>query len=280
MLTATLLALAAAALHATWNLLIKTSGDRILASWGQFVFGAMLFIPVVVAIGWPERSAWPFLGASALIHVLYIEGLAKAYQHGEFSLAYPLARGGGAMIAAIGGTLFLHDQLGVWAWIALIVVAIGLGSMVRLSAGRKALGWASATGVVIGIYSTVDAAGSQRSSNGFAYGVALTMCSAVVLSIWCVALGRGPAFLATVRTEWSRYAVAGVALTAAYSLVLVAVRIEGVDAGYVFTLRESSVVLGALAGWLLLKESMGRTRLLSSVVVLAGMIGLVLTKGA
>ena len=279
MLTATLLALAAAALHATWNLLIKTSGDRLLASWGQFLFGAILFLPVVLVAGWPERAAWPFLGISAVIHVLYVEGLARAYQHGEFSLAYPLARGGGAMVAAIGGTLFLDDTLGVPSWAALAVVAVGLGSMVRPNAGRSALGWATFTALVIGSYSTIDAAGSKHSSNGFVYGVALTICSATMLSVWGVARGRGPAFVATWRGAWRLYVVAGVALTSAYSLVLVAVRIPGVSAGYVFTLRESSVVLGALAGWLLLKESMGRARLLSSVVVLLGMIGLVLAKG-
>ncbi len=280
MLYATLLTLAAALLHATWNLIIKTSGDRLLAAWGQFVGGAVLFLPVVLFAGWPNRSTWPFLAASSAIHVLYVEGLARAYHHGDFSFAYPLARGGGALVAAIGGAIALDDRLPARAWIALGVVALGLGSLVRPSTGRVAIAWAGFTALVIGTYTVIDASGARRSSNGFVYGVAVTIGAAVMLSIAGIVSGRGSEFVASWRVEWKRYAVSGVALTSAYSLVLVAVRLPGVQVGYVATLRESSVVLGALAGWLLLHEAMGRARLASSAIVLVGMIGLVVAKGA
>ncbi len=45
--------------------------------------------------------------------------------------------------------------------------------------------------------------------------------------------------------------------------------------GYVATLRESSVVIGALMGWLLLHEPLGRHRLMSSAVVTIGLVALV-----
>ena len=50
MLAATLLALGSAALHAAWNLLIKTSDDRLLTAWGFYVFGGILFAPLLVFI--------------------------------------------------------------------------------------------------------------------------------------------------------------------------------------------------------------------------------------
>jgi multidrug transporter EmrE-like cation transporter len=62
-------------------------------------------------VGVPGASALPFLAASSLVHVLYVIALTRAYQHGDFSFAYPLARGAGALIAAIGGVLFLADSL-------------------------------------------------------------------------------------------------------------------------------------------------------------------------
>ena len=47
--------------------------------------------------------------------------------------------------------------------------------------------------------------------------------------------------------------------------------------GYVAMLRESSVVVGAAMGWLVLREPLGGRRLVSSAVVLCGLVGLVAT---
>jgi drug/metabolite transporter (DMT)-like permease len=79
------------------------------------------------------------------------------------------------------------------------------------------------------------------------------------------------ALLAT--PERTRIALGGIAAVTAYSMVLAAVRLAPV--GYVAALRESSVVLAALAGWLLLHERLGRARLVSSAVVAAGLILLI-----
>ena len=275
MLAATLLTLAAALLHASWNLIVKTSGDRWLAAWGQFLAGAMLFLPVLVVVGFPRRETWPYLGASAVIHVAYIEGLARAYQHGDFSFAYPLARGGGAIVAALGGALFLGDVLSLPMWGALGIVVVGLGSLVRPSTGRIALTWALFTAVIIGTYTVIDTSGARHSTNRFLYGVTLTVCASVTISIVGLLRGRGAEFVATIPSAWPRYAVSGIALTGAYSLFLVATGIHGIQLGFVAPLRESSVVIGALAGWLFLKERMGRARLISSGVVMVGMVVLV-----
>ena len=48
---ATGLALGAAVLHAAWNLLIKTAADRDIAAWGQFVFGGVALLPVLLFTG-------------------------------------------------------------------------------------------------------------------------------------------------------------------------------------------------------------------------------------
>lgn len=276
MVLATVLALVAAGLHAAWNLLIKTAEDRDLAAWGQFAFGGAALAPVLLATGVPATAAWPFLVASALVHVLYVRSLVAAYHHGDFSLAYPLARGGGAMVAALLGVVALGDGLGTGGWLALAVVTVGLASLVRPGAPLAEVGYALLTAVVIGTYTVIDAAGARHTDNGFAYGVTLTALSGVALTVVGVGTGRGPAFVASVRTGWRRHLVSGILLATAYSLVLVAVRFASV--GYVATLRESSVVLGAAAGWLFLHERLGGRRLVSALVVTAGLVALVLTQ--
>ncbi len=272
MLEATLLALGSAALHATWNLIIKTSEERFLASWGQYLAGALLFLPVLPFVGVPGAAALPYLVASSAVHIFYVAALVRAYEHGDFSVAYPLARGGGALIAAGGGVLFLGDVLPTLAWLAIAIVVAGLASLVRPSVSGSALLWAGLTASTIGTYTTLDAEGARRSS-GLGYGIAIVVGAALALTVAGVARGRSPALLRSMRGNWRRYLVAGACLTVAYSMVLAGVRLAPV--GYVAALRESSVVLGAGAGWLLLHERLGRARLASSAVVTAGLVLLV-----
>ncbi|NDD98410.1 MAG: hypothetical protein EBZ93_13135, partial [Actinobacteria bacterium] len=103
MLIATVLALGAAVLHAGWNLRIKQSGDRWLALWGLFSAGGLIGLPYAVVatvtgdLGW---SAWGWATASGAVHAFYIGRLAKTYDVADFSVTYPIARGGGALFAA------------------------------------------------------------------------------------------------------------------------------------------------------------------------------------
>lgn len=273
MLAATILALTSAVLHASWNLFVKTSADRDLAAWGQFLFAGVMTVPVLLVIGWPEAEAFPYLIASALVHVVYVTALVAAYHHGDFSLAYPLARGGGAVVAALGGVLLLDDVLQTWSWVAIAIVVGGLVSLIRPGTSRASIGWAVLTAATIGTYTLIDSSGARLSSSGVQYGFALMPFTGISITVANLARGRGPVFVATLRRTWWRYAIAGSFLTVAYTLVLVAVRFAPV--GYVTMLRESSVVIGAFAGWVLLHERLGRHRVVSSVIIVAGLVLLI-----
>ncbi len=127
------------------------------------------------------------------------------------------------------------------------------------------------------MYTTLDAAGARRTDSGFVYGIVLVISAAIAISVLGVMLGRGRQLVRYLRTtQRSRIVVGGLASVIAYSMVLAAVRLAPV--GYVASLRESSVVLGAAAGWLLLHERLGRARVLSSVVVAAGLILLIASR--
>ena len=276
MLTATLLALGSAALHAGWNLLLKRSDERIITAWGFYLAGGLLFLPVFL-FETPSSDTLPYLGASSFVHVAYILALSRAYHHGDLSLSYPLARGGGALLAAAGGVLFLDDHLSGVEWLAISIVVLGLASLVRPSSHRAALLFAGLTAVSIGTYTTLDAAGAREAGSStwsaFAYGSALVLGSGVAMTITGMAMGMGPTFVRSVRRGWRQFLLGGLASTLAYSMVLAAYRLGPV--GYGAALRESSVVLGAGAGWLLLDERLGRARLVSAAVIAAGLVLLV-----
>ncbi len=88
-----LLVLAAAAIHATWNAVLKASGERFLTFAVVAATGTGLGILAAPFVDLPEAATWPFLIASTLIHNGYFVFLILAYRHGDLSQVYPLVRG-------------------------------------------------------------------------------------------------------------------------------------------------------------------------------------------
>ena len=126
MLTATLLALAAAVLHAAWNLWVKQSGDRWIALWGQMTMAGIGGIIVIAFVGLPPNFVWWPAVASGLIHLYYLVALARSYDLADFSVTYPIARGSGALLAALGGVLFLSDHLSPLMILGIIIAIAGI----------------------------------------------------------------------------------------------------------------------------------------------------------
>jgi len=54
-------------------------------------------------------AAWPFVIASAIVHLGYNTFLALAYHHGELSKVYPLVRGSAPLTTLIVSLLFLNE---------------------------------------------------------------------------------------------------------------------------------------------------------------------------
>jgi drug/metabolite transporter (DMT)-like permease len=183
-----------------------------------------------------------------------------------------VARGGGALLAALGGVVLLDDHLPPGAWVALGIIAVGLVS-IRGRGGTAGLNWAAFTAVTIATYTLIDAHGARLSDSGIRYGLATIPGAAIGITLSSTVRGRAGGLRRAWSANWGRWLIGGVCTATAYTLVLAAVRLAPV--GYVTALRESSVVLGALAGWLVLHESMGAKRLASAGVILTGLIALV-----
>ncbi len=278
MVLATVLAVGSAAIHASWNLLIKTGRDRTLSGWGQFSAAAVLAGLALCVVGFPGRAAVPYLVATATIHIVYVECLVAAYHHGDFSIAYPIARGSGAVLAALAAVVLLGDSMSSLAWASIAVAAGGLislrwGADLTDASDSLAMVFALGTGVMIAAYSVVDAAGARAVDSGVSYGLASVGAAGVAVTLANLARPSRRRRAGELLVDWRRHLAGGAGTLVAYTMVLVAVRRAPV--GYVTMLRESSVVLGALIGWLVLAEPMGSRRVVSSAVVLAGLVALV-----
>jgi drug/metabolite transporter (DMT)-like permease len=265
--------LAAALLHAAWNSIAHGIGDRLI---GFAMIGVVDLVgggALAAYAGLPPAGAWPYIVASAVVHIGYNLLLLASYQLGEFSQAYPLARGTAPLIVALASVLLLHRPLAVQDVAGILAVSAGLIGLVLAGGlpGRKempAVAAALATGLLIAMYTVIDGL-------GVAEGPLLAYIG------WMFFL-QGPALpvLAVLRRRRGlsvllrRHAAAGLAggaiSLAAYSIVLWA-QTSGALAP-IAALRESSIVFGALIGALVLREPLGHRRAVAATVVLAGVI--------
>jgi len=272
-LVATVLALCAAILHATWNLAIKQTGDRFLALWAQFIFAGSAALVALITwsiIDSPPNIAWTWSIASGVGHLPYVLLLARAYDKGDFSVTYPIARGAGALISAILGVLILKDDLSPLSMSGIAVVIFGLWI---LTSNQKIKNVLPALGVAatIGIYSVVDAYGA-RNSNSIAFALSVFVSGAISISMWAL-LTRAKQLRPFILSSWKTAAFGGAMSLISYSLVVYAFTLAPV--GYVATLREASVLIAAFAGWRMLGEGDHRRRLIAAFVVVAGLVVLV-----
>ena len=90
---ALMLALAAAFLHAGWNLLLARARDVQAATAVVLGISVVLCAPVA-AVTWDvEWEVWPWAVGSAAFELAYFAFLAYAYERSEVSVVYPVARG-------------------------------------------------------------------------------------------------------------------------------------------------------------------------------------------
>ncbi len=273
MLLAAGLALCAAFFHASWNIAVKQTGDRFLALWAQFVFSgsiAMIILAVWSFIDGIPDIAWWWAIFSGCGHLPYVMLLARAYDKNDFSVTYPIARGAGALTAAILGLIFLGDDLSGLSMGGIAVVIFGLWILVsnqKINNITPALGVA----MTIGGYSVIDAYGA-RNSNSIAFALSVFVSGTLTISAWAL-ITRRRHLKAFITSHWQTSAAGGAMSLLSYTMVVYAFTLAPV--GYVATLRESSVVIAALAGWKYLKEEDHKRRLTSAAVVVIGLFVLV-----
>jgi drug/metabolite transporter (DMT)-like permease len=274
MLIATVYALTAAVLHAGWNLFAKRSGDPFIALWGQFLFAGIVGAVLLFVVGGVPAGAWTFAAISGAVHIVYVVALGWAYEHGDFSLAYPLARGGGALLAGIGGLILLGDELQWLSIAAILVVVTGMALLAIGSAWTEV--WAALlVAVTIGAY-TVSDSHAAREYDSRTYIFATQAACAVGVTSAGLARRRGRDLVAFLSTAWKRTSIAAAMTIAAYGLVLLAVRRAPV--GYVAALRESSVLIAVLVGARYLGEGKARVRFIAAGLIVSGLVLLVISR--
>jgi drug/metabolite transporter (DMT)-like permease len=267
--------LSAAAMHAGWNAVVKVGLDRfssvLLLSLVQSGF-AVLLLPVFAL---PAPAAWPWIAVSALLHSGYKIFLIRAYEHGDLSQVYPLARGTAPLVVAVVGALFLGETM--TAMKTLAVLAIGLGVIVMSLKGGadvgsiplKALGYALATAAFTASYTVVDGVGARASGTASGFTMWMFAGDGAVMAAYAAAV-RGRGIFASLKPAWRSGLAAGALSLGSYWIAIWAFTLAPI--ALVAALRESSVLFAMLIAVVLLKEEAGRWRWTASVLILAGIV--------
>lgn len=276
--TVVLLVLAGAVAHATWNVAVKRAavgGPAFV--WLAALGSALLLAPaaVVVAVLDPPdlRSLAVAVAVSGALHAAYFLALQAGYRAGDVSVVYPLARGSGPLLAVVGAIALLGERpgplalAGTAAIVAGVVVIGSAGATVDRRRMRAGVLWGILVGVVIAAYTLWD--GAAVTALGLAPVLVHGGATAVQAGLLAPIALRDRERVATV---WRRHRreVILVAVLSPASYLLILAAMQQAPVSLVAPAREVSVVLVALAGWLLLREPHPARRLLGAAVVVVG----------
>ena len=267
------LVLVAAALHATWNALVKAGGDRLSVMAVTMGLPALPFAVALLFVPIPAAASWPFLIASVVFHWGYYVCLLYAYRHGDLSQVYPIARGSAPLLVAFGAWLLASERLNIYQSLGVLILSAGIASLAwrqedtRRAGEGRAIAFALMTGAMIGLYSLADGLGVRRAATTAGY--ILWMFVLTDLPFLFFALWRRRGQLRTSLLPNLKPGIGGaVSMSLAYAIVIWAMSVAPLV--HVVALRETSVVMAALIGALALKESFGLRRIVAAVVVACG----------
>jgi len=268
------LVLIAAIAHASWNAMVKSSGDRLLMLTSIRVVGLMGGLVVASMVPFPSAKSIPFLLAAAFVHYLYYALMLNAYRVGDMSQVYPISRGIAPLLVALLAALLAGETMGPLATIAVFVLSAGILALALSghTVNRQAITFAFLTGVAIAGYSFLSGVGVRKSESVLGYIAWLEIATGV--GMVAVAYVRKKSALAGfVRTQWKTGLVAGLLSVSGYAIALWAMSVLAMAP--VVALRETSVVLAAIIGSVLLREGFAIRRVVAAITVFVGIILLV-----
>ncbi len=255
------LALAAAFLHAGWNLLLARANDVQAATAVVLGVSAAALAPIAAFTWDVDSGVVPWAVGSAALELAYFALLAYAYERAEVSVVYPVARGLAPVLVLLVGiaSASAGEAIGV------VLVAIGIVLVRGLQhPDRRGVTFGAVIAVCIAGYTLLDDRGIEHADAIAYFELVVGIPGLVYLAaIW---RRRGRAALRS-EVRPATFAAAAAA-TLAYLFVLLALDLA--KAAPVAAVRETSVVIVVALAAIFLHERVGRARLAGAVLVVAG----------
>ena len=263
----------AAVLHASWNAVIRRGSDRfqgmLLMTLTQGVMGLALalFVPL------PSGIIWVWVLGSGALHTAYKLFLAGAYQHGDLSRVYPIARGAAPMMVVLGGFFLLPDSVEIKEYLGIALIGVGVMMMAngvfRSGETRSLIPLALGSAVCTAGYTLIDGMGARVAGNATMFTAWLFVFDAMFFTIFAGATRGRRVFVAS-RRAWIIGTIAGVLSLTTYWIAVWAMTVAPI--ALVAAVRETSVLFAAIIGVVILKEKTSVGKIIAVLVIVAGIV--------
>ncbi len=276
------LILFSAAMHAGWNLILKTSRHKL--AFNVFMHGSAIaifsawWIATQGGIPLPRGPVLLFTLGGGFFFSLYHMCLTAAYERIDVSLAYPLTTTGPLYIP-LWAYLFLGERLTVLGIAGIFIVTLGAYilqireiSWVGLSFPLRNL---RLPGVLLalsaGVFYSVGAIVDKRGvtiMDVFLYTYYLDIVLFLFLLANVILTKSRLHFMEEIRMHWARGLLAGLVLFASFIMYRIGLQMSKVS--YATSVRQASAIVGVLGGILLFRERFGRIRLIGAALIAFG----------
>ncbi len=265
--------LCAAFLHALWNALIKVGTSRV----GAMVILSVAEVPIGLAVALPRApinpEAWPWVIAAGCTHFFYKTFLVFAYDRGDLSRVYPLARGAAPLAVALFGAVFLSDAITGAQYAGVGLLACGIALMARGvftdGESRRLIPFALGSAAATATYTLLDGLGARVSGDAISYVAWVFVADGLIFTLGSL-LWRGAGVVPRDGRAWVVGSFASLASYGAYAISIWAMTVAPI--AVVAALRETSILFAVLIGWLVFGEKMTRDKAMAAVLIVAGVI--------
>ncbi len=276
-LTVFLAVIAAAAMHAAWNAMVKVNLDRFASVTLMTLGMAATGLPLLPFVAFPSAEVWPLILVSVMCHMGYKLSLIQAYKAGDLAQTYPLARGTAPLMTTIGAVVLLSEIPKAPAIFGIVLLCAGTvlmsfrGGAPLEAFNRRAAGFALLTSVFIAGYTLTDGTGARMAENASSYAVWLFLCDGIWSFILALIL-RGRSILPSIAREWKLGAISGFLSAAAYWIAMWAMTLAPIAT--VAALRETSILFAMLISVVALNEKLTGWRITAALAIVAGAMAL------
>ncbi|WP_404680969.1 EamA family transporter [Raoultella terrigena] len=261
----------AALLHASWNAIVKASGDKMYAAISVSGSAAVIALLLLPFAPQPTLASAPYLLLSSALQVVYTVLVAKTYQVSDMSQTYPLMRGTAPLLVAIVSVVFLGDRLSPLAWSGIGVICLAILAMAYngRASSRRGVVLALINACFIAGYTLVDGTGVRLSGSALGYTLWSFLMNGSCLLGWAT-LAHRHEVSRYLRQHWHKGLLGGISTMGSYGLALWAM--TQAPLAVVAALRETSILFGALIAFVLLKERVIPLRIAAACGIAAGAI--------
>jgi len=258
-----------AALHATWNAVVKGGDNKLLTTCMIASIASLIASTVIPFLELPAKESWPFIGASVILQVVYFVLVASTYRIADMSQTYPIMRGTAPLLVATASVGLLSESLSSFAWLGIAIICIGILSMAAApSIGqRKGMLLALVNAAVIAGYTLIDGVGVRKSGAPTAYTLWIFLLTGLALAVWAFAVRRRE-FCRYLARHWRPGVIGGFGTVVSYGLALWAMTAAPIAT--VSALRETSILFGVVISALVLKERLTGRRIMAACIIASG----------